>query len=221
MARPITTEAAGSHTSGRGAETRQRLITAAIDTLKEHGFAGASARAIAERAGVNQALVFYHFDSVVGLLLAALDWVSDARADRYGEAVARATSPSDLVNVARSIFKEDLEQGHAAVLLAMIAGASSTAGLGTEVARRIEPWTRFASGAIGGALAQSVLGQILPAGDIAFAVVALYLGLEMLAQLGGDRTAATALFERAKALAPLLAGLGAATTHVDDPEVVP
>ena len=44
------------------------------------------------------------------------------------------------------------------------------------------------------------------------AVVALYLGLEMLARLDGDRTAALALFGKARQLAGLLQMMGAAPT---------
>lgn len=205
MVTTVRADAAGAGGGGRGAATRQRLIDAAIDTLKDRGFAGASARVIADRAGVNQGLVLYHFDSVVGLLLAALDEVSATRAARYGTAVARATSPAELVNVAGSIFREDLAQGHAAVLLAMIAGAASTPDLGREVARRIQPWTEFAANAIRDAVDRSALGSILPADEAGFAIVALYLGLEVLAQLGGEQAAADALFERATALSPLLA----------------
>ena len=40
--------------------------------------------------------------------------------------------------------------------------------------------------------------------EVAHAVVALYLGLEMLASLDGDRAAALALFDRAQRAAPLL-----------------
>ncbi|WP_043716330.1 TetR family transcriptional regulator, partial [Kutzneria sp. 744] len=53
------------------AETRQRLIDGAIETIRQHGIAGTSARTIAATAGVNQALVFYHFGSVNDLLKAA------------------------------------------------------------------------------------------------------------------------------------------------------
>jgi len=193
---------------GRGDGTRRQLIEAAIETLKERGFAGASARVIADRAGVNQGLVFYHFGSVIGLLLAALDAVSQARSARYGQAVAGVASPADLVDVAASVFREDLDAGHVAVLVAMIAGASSTPGLGEEVARRIEPWTTFARDAISGALGDSPLGTVVPADEVAFAVVALYLGMEMLTQLDGDRAPADALFARAEELVPLLAGFG-------------
>jgi AcrR family transcriptional regulator len=202
------TDGARAGGSRRGAETRQQLISAATAILKEQGFAGASARVIAERAGVNQGLVFYHFDSVVGLLLAALDAVSEARAARYGAAVAGVSSPAGLVEVAASIFREDLEAGHVAVLVAMMSGAASTPGLGEEVARRIAPWTAFARDAIAGALDGSPLERVLPADEVAHAVVALYLGLEMLTELDGDRTPAEALFSRAGTLVGLLALFG-------------
>jgi hypothetical protein len=45
--------------------------------------------------------------------------------------------------------------------------------------------------------------------EIAHAIVALYLGLEMLASLDGDRAAALALFDRAQRTASLLDVLGA------------
>jgi hypothetical protein len=41
-------------------------------------------------------------------------------------------------------------------------------------------------------------------GEASHAVVALYLGLEMLSHLEGDRTAATLLFEQLARLAPIL-----------------
>jgi AcrR family transcriptional regulator len=40
------------------ADTRQRLIDGAIETIRKHGITGTSARTIASAAGVNQALVF-------------------------------------------------------------------------------------------------------------------------------------------------------------------
>lgn len=55
----------------RSLETREKLLEGALRTLVEQGIAKASARAIATTAGVNQALVFYHFGSVDELLAAA------------------------------------------------------------------------------------------------------------------------------------------------------
>ena len=106
--------------------------------------------------------------------------------------------------MAASIFREDLESGHVAVLVAMMAGAQSTPGLGTEVAKRIAPWTAFARDAISSALDGSPLGSVLPADEVAYAIVALYLGIEILSELDGDRAPAQALFSRAGTLAGLL-----------------
>ena len=47
----------------------------------------------------------------------------------------------------------------------------------------------------------------MPSADIAYAVVALYLGLEMLSHLDGDRAPALALFAHAKQLAGLFGAL--------------
>jgi hypothetical protein len=99
-----------------------------------------------------------------------------------------------------------------AVLVQMIAGASSTPGLGPEVAARIAPWTAFAGQAIERSIGATPFGSLLPPEDVALAVVALYLGLEMLSHLDDDRTPALALFDRARALAALLGAIGSPMT---------
>jgi len=198
---------APSRATGKGSyrsdPTRQALVNATIETLKEHGYSGASARVIAQRAGVNQGLVFYHFGSVVNLLLAALDAVSDERLQIYGTEVAEVTSPTQLVEAAEGIFKNDLDAGYITVLVEMIAGSSSTPGLGPEVAARIQPWREFAQSSIESSLGDSPLSSVLPSKDVAHAVVALYLGLEMLSHLDGDAEPALNLFAHAKQLASL------------------
>ncbi len=45
-------------------DTRERLLAGTISALRDKGIAGISARSIAAAAGVNQALVFYHFGTV-------------------------------------------------------------------------------------------------------------------------------------------------------------
>lgn len=184
--------------------TQAALIAGAIEALREVGFAGASAREIAGRADCNQALVFYHFGSVNDLLLAALDDVSARRLAAYADIVERATTITDLIDSARTIFSEDLDAGHVAVLVEMVTGAQSSPGLGEQVAARLAPWRDFAETAVGRALAGSPVAMVLPAKEIAHAVVAGLLGLELLASLDGDRAAALALFDRARLVAGLL-----------------
>jgi AcrR family transcriptional regulator len=47
--------------------TRERILDAAVVEFGEHGFAGARISAIASRAGVNEQLISYYFDSKEGL----------------------------------------------------------------------------------------------------------------------------------------------------------
>jgi len=186
----------------RSTETRAALVAGAIEALREVGFAGASAREIAGRADCNQALVFYHFGSVTELLLAALEDVSARRRAAYADLVDRATSLTELIDSARAIFGEDLDAGHVAVLVEMITGARSTPGLGEPVAARLAPWGVRRVGRTE-ALAGSPVAPALPANELAHAVVAGFLGLELLASLDGDRAAALSLFDRARLIADI------------------
>jgi AcrR family transcriptional regulator len=186
-------------------------VGAAIATLKQEGFAGASARAIAAEAGVNQALVFYHFGSVNHLLLAGLDATSERRMSEYQAAVSEASSPVELMAAAREIYREDLDAGHLSVLGAVIAGAATVPELGPELTERIQPWVRFTAEHLSRLLEGSPIADLVPATDAAFAIVALYLGIELLTSLDGDRSRAESLFESVERLAtPLAALLGTA-----------
>lgn len=191
--------------SEQGEATRGLLVEATIATLREEGFAGTSARSIAQRAGVNQALVFYHFGSVANLLIAALDATSARRMQTYQAAVAEAGDIAGLAAVATRIFREDLDGGHMSVLAEIIGGASSVPGLGAEVSARMAPWINFTEAAVADAFASSPLAAVLPVKDLAYGIVALYLGIELLAHLDGDRSKAESLLATAAQFASLLA----------------
>jgi AcrR family transcriptional regulator len=60
----------------RGDATREALIAAALVVFARDGFDAASTRTIAERAGINQALIGYHFGGKEGLYLAVFDHIT-------------------------------------------------------------------------------------------------------------------------------------------------
>jgi AcrR family transcriptional regulator len=199
--RPVTR---GAGRDRGAAETRAALIDGAIATLRELGFAGASARQIAQRADCNQALIFYHFGSVRDLLVAALVDISARRMTAYRGLLDHTGTLTELVDCARSIFEEDLDAGHVTVLVEMINGAQSVPGLGEQVSACLAPWREVAQAAVRDVLAASPFAALMPAREVAHGVVAGILGLELLANLDGDRASALALFDRARALAGLL-----------------
>jgi AcrR family transcriptional regulator len=62
----------------RGDVTRKALVTAAISIFGRDGFDAASTRSISRAAGVNQALIGYHFGGKPGLYYAALQHIANS-----------------------------------------------------------------------------------------------------------------------------------------------
>lgn len=87
--------------SPRRGTNRDRLLRAAIELIGEAGWGGVTTRAVAERAGVNQALVHYHFRSVPGLLREA---AHAAMAATFEPAVVRLIETEDPIAALRGVF---------------------------------------------------------------------------------------------------------------------
>lgn len=191
------------------ATAQESLVDAAIETLRTEGFVGSSARAIARRAGVNQALVFYYFGSVHALLLAALDETSTRRMHAYESLIDSDLSIERLLARAQELHREDLETGHVTVLAEMIAGSLAHPQLKTELRRRVQPWNELVERALERVLGESPIGAILPVTEIARAVVAFYIGIDLLGQLDSKPSETNGIFATFGTLiGPLLVGAG-------------
>ena len=184
--------------------TKERLVEAALATIKEEGYGGTTARAIAGRAGMNQALIYYHFGDIKNLLLAALDETSAKRMTSYEELLARTETIEDLVQLARDIYREDLAAGHVTVLSELIAGSLQHKDMGPEVLKRLRPWIDFAARSIEKVTKDTALETLIPARDVAVGIVAFYLGVDLLHQLDPSEAPADRLFDHAARLAPAL-----------------
>jgi AcrR family transcriptional regulator len=60
-------------TAAAEGSTRERIVEATVELMAEIGIDGVRTRAIAERAGVNPALVHYHFGSMAALVMEAAE----------------------------------------------------------------------------------------------------------------------------------------------------
>ncbi len=175
--------------------------------LKTRGYAGASAREIAKAGDLNQALIFYHYGNVQGALLAALDRVSDRRMSAYRQAFEGATSLAELAALAGEIYREDLENEYVTVLAEMVAGGMSDPDLGRQIVARIEPWVEMVEHKVRALIAGSMFEPLVAPRELAFAIIALYLGIDMLGQLDGDHARAGSLLDLGARGAPLLQAL--------------
>ncbi len=192
---------------GEGVRTRARMVEAALATLIQAGYAGSSARAIATRGGFNPALVFYHYRGVDQLLLAALDSSSQERIERYRGLLARSVSPDELVREAGTLFRQDIEGGHVIAVTELIGASLGRPELRAELVARMRPWLELTSEAIQLRLAESPLSALASAADpAAFAIVSLYLGLNILSRLEPDLSQVDALFQLAEQLSHLMPG---------------
>lgn len=82
-------------TPSRGDATREALIRAAVEIFGRDGFNATGTRALAEAAGVNQALIAYHFGGKAGLYLAAIEHIVERVRERIDPLLAAVDAELD------------------------------------------------------------------------------------------------------------------------------
>ena len=160
-------------------DTRKRLIDGAIETIRTHGFAGTTARSIAATAGVNQALVFYHFGSVHDLLHAACLAATRARVEPFAERLERVADLRQLLALGRSLHVEEDAQGNVMVLAQMLAGSRTDPKLAEATATALRLWITPIEQALTRLLADSPMAGLIDTAGLARAVSAGFVGLEL------------------------------------------
>ena len=186
------------------AQTKEQILAAAAATLQEEGFAGATTRAIARRGGFNQALVFYHYGSLDGLLMAVLDRTAGARLDRYRAELGDVSSLGDLFARLRRFHEEDQESGHVRVLSAARCRSVDAIGSrarGTGASRAL---AEAAEETIAKLLQGTQIEGIVPTPLVARAALTYYLGASLLDVLAPAEDVTDDLLARSIALEPLL-----------------
>lgn len=184
------------------ATTREKLLDATLRVVVEQGIAKASARAIATEAGVNQALVFYHFGSVDELLAAACEHGARRRVEAHREALASVSGFAELVALARSIHAQEQAAGNVALLGQLLAGSSSHPALGPATAAGLQLWAREVEQVLQRLLAAGPLAGLVDVPGLARAISASFVGLELYD--GVDPAGATDAFAALEQLAGFL-----------------
>jgi AcrR family transcriptional regulator len=184
-----------------GEETRAKIIAATLITLREDGIVGTTARAIARRGGFNQALIFYHFGGVTGLLVAAATAEGVTRSQRYAPRLESVTTLRELVAVARELHDEQAAEG---TLTQLLAGAASSSELREGLMAAFRPWMGLVEDAVARVLHATPYADLFNAKDLAFAIASLFLGVELLNTLDPEPTAGPSLFATFEQMATLV-----------------
>ncbi len=194
--------------SVRGDATKELILEAARESLREQGYSGTSIRAVAERAGVQLSLVHYHFGSKQAVLVAVLERENEKLLERQQALFAGPEPLSVKWRAACRFLEDDLESGYVRILWELWAAGladeelaarwrNATAGWRRLMAEVFEEWSRE-------------VGLELPisAAAVATLVANLFQGLEVEILAGVSEDEAPHL-EVLEAVAQLIEGIEA------------
>lgn len=205
-------------------EAKARILDAAFRRLAKEGYAALSTREIAKDAGVNHALIHYHYRTKDQLVIAVLDEANRQLLERQQRMYRGPGGFAEKWAEARRFYEADFASGFVRVQAELWAASFSNPGLREKFVPRILAWKQVVLGGVREALAAlEASGVKLPpsltAEVIASWISEFWLGMEFADLLGAredqaqHRAALDAmqrLLERLDARAGKRAGKGAA-----------
>ncbi|MCE7008802.1 TetR/AcrR family transcriptional regulator [Kibdelosporangium philippinense] len=160
-------------------ETRRKLIDGTVETIRTVGISGVSARSIAAAAGVNQALVFYHFGSVHDLLAAACMTHTKASVELFQPDLDKVSTLKELLAVGKDMHTKQSETFNVTILAQLLAGARNDAGLAETTRTALQLWIDAIEKVLIRVLAKSPAKDLVDTKGLAGAVSAAFIGLEL------------------------------------------
>lgn len=166
-------------------------MEAAVNLTSREGVRTITARAVAAEAGVNQALVFYHFDGIEGLLREAFDDATTRMVGGYVEQLQRATTFADLHQVGLRVAEQSRQDGSAALLAHVIAASHTDPAVASMLAEQLEKWRAALSQALRRVLGARGLDDALDVQSMTNSLAAASIGMIMLDAVPGQPLGAT------------------------------
>jgi AcrR family transcriptional regulator len=171
------------------ADTRAKILDAAFRRLATEGYAALSVREIARDAGVNHALINYHFRTKDQLVIAVLDAANQRLLARQASMYQAPHGFAKKWADARRFYESDLGSGFVRVQAELWAASLSNAELREKFLPRLLAWKQLVFEAVREALsAAKVQGVELPrvfsAEVVACWICEFWLGMEFADLLG-------------------------------------
>ncbi len=133
--------------------TRQRILDATLRRLVSEGYAALSVREIARDAGVNHALINYHFGSKDQLVIDVLDAVNQRLLLRQASMYESGGGFAQKWASARRFYEDDLASGFVRLQAELWAASLSNPGLREKFLPRLLAWKKLVLGAVREAVA--------------------------------------------------------------------
>jgi len=180
--------------------TKDKIIDATLKVIVDQGLIGISARNIAKVGDFNQALIFYHFDSINNLLLTSVQRASKARFDRYRTELESVSSLVELAKLSNKVRAKKSEPDSAALAI-LAAGWSTNSELPEKLKEALKPWDDAVKNIVERIIEGTSISAIMPSDQIAQMISALFLGLEMNSRLDKTDEKFVEIFESLETLA--------------------
>jgi AcrR family transcriptional regulator len=225
-AAPAATKAATSNLhDGDATQTRERILDATFRRLVSEGYAALSVREIARDAGVNHALINYHFRTKDQLVIEVLDAVNQRLLARQAAMYASAGGFAQKWADARRFYEDDLASGFVRLQAELSAASLSNPGLREKFLPRLMAWKQLVLGVVREAVdAWQADGTKLPAPFTAEVIASwiseFWLGMEI-ADLLGAKEEQHQHRAALDAVQQLLEALDAKTARIVKPSTPP
>lgn len=167
-----------------GSDTKARILTAAFDRVARDGYARLSIREIAKDAGVNHALINYHFGTKDRLVLAVLDEANRRLLARQKTMYQGPMTTARKWEQACRFYDEDLRSGFVRLMVELFAASFSNPALKAEVRLRWLAWRRVVDDAVRDALEAYRLDSPASAEAIGAWIGTFWTGMELEMMLG-------------------------------------
>jgi len=138
---------------GDATQTRERILDATFRRLVSEGYAALSVREIAKDAGVNHALINYHFRTKDQLVIAVLDAVNQRLLARQASMYASGEGFAQKWANARRFYEDDLASGFVRLQAELWAASLSNPGLREKFLPRLLAWKKVVLGGVREAIA--------------------------------------------------------------------
>ena len=167
-----------------GLSTREAILEATFRRVASDGYARLNVREIAGEAGVNHALINYHFRNKQQLVLEVLDQANQRLLVRQQAMYAQPETVSGKWRKACEFYEEDVRSGFIKLMMELMAASFSDPVLRAGYLPRFLAWRRIVDAATRDAMAEHGIDVPISAQAISTMIGCFWIGMEAEMALG-------------------------------------